>query len=751
VKSFLVALTLAAGLLTAPATASAAVEVSPPIRTFEVEPIGSVPAGCTTPAGKVAAVVSAQGSGRALVVDDRSASAQTVVACPIDPRPATSLRFSAYPDSLPNGFLITLLGGTAQLYHLNVSPDGAMHWYDGSRWTRFTSPGTVMPGTWNAIRIDADQQAAQVFVGDTLMGTAFRAGSGSSITGFQLASNGTVPQGDRILFDNISTTPGRDYETEPIGAVPSGCTTPAGKAAAVVSTVRAHSGSRSLRLNDPTTDRQTVVSCPAVPQQGIDLRFAAYPAALRNGFLVSLRGHLEGLADPRVVFHLAVVADGSLRWYDGMAWTTVTTPSAVRTGVWSEIQIRSAADQESVEILVNGVRAAAGGPIGMRRVVDLIGFDISSYGTATTGDDVFVDTLSVGAAPAVLPPDAVAVGPAVTIEQVNGSLLQMPHGSVTTGSEALVTYAAHPDTSTGTGTRFASSPDSGASWLREDARNPMPNAQSYNLSRLRNGDLLAVSYHTYMRSGSRSADVESSVSRDGGRTWGPIRVGAMTTPQTMRPISPNSSRPGRSLGGFVLVHNVVEDADGTMYLSAYGYYQADPKYRQLILRSSDGGLNWSTVSTVAVSPNQPGEGFCEAAIQRVADGSLLAVMRTGSYLAMYVARSTDNGVTWTTPVPLRAANGLLITGVYPKLVPMPDGRLVLYYGRPGQSLMVSDDGSGASWSTPITVDYRNSANGSAVPLDADTLLVFGDRGANWSLLKPPLSSVWSRTIDLGTQ
>jgi hypothetical protein len=279
----------------------------------------------------------------------------------------------------------------------------------------------------------------------------------------------------------------------------------------------------------------------------------------------------------------------------------------------------------------------------------------------------------------------------------------------------------------------------------------MPNAQSYNLSRLRNGDLLAVSYHTYMRSGSRSADVETAVSHDGGRTWGPIRVGAMTTPQTMRPISPNSSRPGRSLGGFVLVHSIVEDADGTMYQSAYGYYQNDPKYRQLILRSRDGGLTWTTVSTVAVSPNQPGEGFCEAAIQRVADGSLLAVLRTGSYLAMHVSRSTDNGLTWTAPTPLRAANGLLVTGVYPNLVPMPDGRLVLYYGRPGQSLMVSDDGSGASWSTPVTVDYRNSANGSAVPLDADTLLAFGDRGADWSVNKPPLASVWSRTINLATR
>ena len=79
-KSFLVALTLAAGLLTAPAGA-AAVVAPPQVRTFEVAPVGSVPTGCTTPAGKAAAVVSAGESGRSLVVDDRSASAHTVVVC----------------------------------------------------------------------------------------------------------------------------------------------------------------------------------------------------------------------------------------------------------------------------------------------------------------------------------------------------------------------------------------------------------------------------------------------------------------------------------------------------------------------------------------------------------------------------------------------------------------------------------------------------------------------------------------------
>ncbi|WP_433157704.1 sialidase family protein [Kribbella sp. CA-247076] len=723
-------------------------EVEAAVRSFEVEAVGQVPSGCATPAGKAPAVVSAQGAGRALLVDDRSASAHTVVTCPVDPRPSTSFRFSAYPTSLPNGFLITLLGGATQVYHLSVTSEGSFHWYDGSRWTQFAPPGTVRTGASNAVRIDADQQTAEVFVGETLVGTAYKAGAAASITAYQFASHGTVPQGDRVLFDDISTTAGRDFESEPVGGVPAGCITPAGKAAAVVA---ARTGSRSLRLNDPAANRQTVVSCPAVPQRGIDLRFAAYPAVLRNGFLVSLRGHFEGLADPRVVFHLAVVADGSLRWYDGFAWTTVSTPGAVRVGAWSSVQVRAAADQESVEILVNGVRAAAAGPIGMRRVVDVTGFELSSYGTATTGDDVYFDDLSVGAAPAVLPPGDVGVGPAVTVEQVTGSLLQMPHGSVTTGAETLVTYAAHADSSTGTGTRLATSPDSGVTWLRQDARNPMPDAQSYNLSRLRNGDLLAISYHTFMRPGQRSADVESTISRDGGRTWESIRVGTMTTPQPMRPISPHSSRPGRTLGGFVLVHAVVEDADGTLYQSAYGYFQGDPKYRQLMLRSTDGGLTWTTLSTVAVSPNHPGEGFSEAAIQRVADGSFLAVMRTGSYLPMYVSRSVDHGRTWSAPIPLRAANGLTITGVYPNLVPMPDGRLVLYYGRPGQSVSISNDGTGLSWTTPTTVDYRNSANGSAVPLDTNTLLTFGDRGADWSHNKPPTATIWSRTLTLPTR
>ncbi|WP_405058964.1 exo-alpha-sialidase [Kribbella sp. NBC_01505] len=759
-RSLKVAVTLAVltaplVVVTAPAVAAEVVGVA---RSYEVEAVGAVPSGCTTPAGKGAAAVSTErgvnASARSLVINDVSTSSHTVVVCPLDAAPSTSLSFATYPASVPNGFLVSLLGrwqggAAGVIYHLNVQSNGAIQWYNGTSWSPLAPAGTVHLGAWNTFRIDGGAASAQVTVNDAVVGTANRAGTAAvlDLTSYQFASNGTVPQGDKVFFDDVRTTAGRRFESEPVDAVPAGCSTPAGKAAAVVSTLRANTGARSLRLNDRAADKQTVISCPVVPQRGVDLKLAVYPVALAQGFQISLLGHMEGFADQRLVFHIAVGADGSLRWYDGNFWTTVSAPGAVRVGAWNQVAVKVAADQEEAQVSVNGVRQLAGGPIGMRRVTDLTTFEVSSNGTAPVGDELFIDDVSALQAPDVAAPGPVAVGPAVTVDSVNNDLLQMPHSAINNGSEAVVTYAAHPDVTASNGTRIATSPDQGTTWRPDPARNPMPTAQSYALSRLANGDLLAVSYHTYMRTGNRSADVESSVSHDGGQTWSAVRVGAMTTPVLMKPISSTSSRPGRTMGGFVLVHSVVEDPDGTLYQSGYGYYDGDTRYRQLLLRSTDGGINWTTQSTIAYSGTINGEGFCEAGVARVADGSLIAIMRMGSYLNMYQARSTDNGKTWTAPTVMRATNGVPMTGVYPSLVVLPDNRVLLYYGRPGQSLAVSTD-NGTTWAPPTYIDYRNSANGSLIQTGPTTVLTFGDRGANWSLNKPTTSTIWSRTITL---
>ncbi|MGI5228805.1 sialidase family protein [Actinoallomurus sp. CA-142502] len=549
----------------------------------------------------------------------------------------------------------------------------------------------------------------------------------------------------------------RTYETDPVGQVPSGCSTPSGAASAVVSSTRGRASARSLRVDDPSTTTITKIACPRPAQQGAELSFYAYPAALPNGFMVDLLGHQKNVTGEQPVFHLVVDGNGRIRWYDAANWTQVAPAGTVPLTKWTAIDIQVPADMSAAHVYVGGRYVGDAGPVGVRALADITGYQFSSDGTPTSGDDVYLDDVGYGPAVNTPPPGSApfTVAPPVTVDQ-STTPVQMPNAAVIvphgTGRRVLLAYPAHTDSSATNGTRFAYSDDMGTSWVADQAANPMPDAASYNLTRLRNGDVLAVSYHTYMVAGSGDlkAEVDSSVSHDGGATW-TTRTGAMTTPTAMRTISSVTDRPGSPLGGFVLVHPVVEDPDGTLYQSGYGYYADDTKYRQIVLRSTDGGLNWTVAATVAVNPNLTTaagyEGFCEGALERVADGSLLIVMRIGSYLPMYVSRSTDDGRTWSAATQLVAGpDKQSVVSVYPSLSLLPGGPLVLMVGRPGLALLTSPDGSGRTWTRPVEADYQNSANGVLLPTGANTMMVFGDRGANWSHPTPDPYSVWSRVV-----
>jgi hypothetical protein len=62
---------------------------------------------------------------------------------------------------------------------------------------------------------------------------------------------------------------------------------------------------------------------------------------------------------------------------------------------------------------------------------------------------------------------------------------------------------------------------------------------------------------------------------------------------------------------------------------------------------------------------------------------------------MYISRSSDQGITWSHPVPFTP------NGVLPKLLQLENGVLVLASGRPGVQIRFSHDGKGESWTDPF--------------------------------------------------
>ena len=144
---------------------------------------------------------------------------------------------------------------------------------------------------------------------------------------------------------------------------------------------------------------------------------------------------------------------------------------------------------------------------------------------------------------------------------------------------------------------------------------------------------------------------------------------------------------------------VLEMDDGSLLATMYGFFAADyPRFRCMLVRSTDDGLTWEYYSTIAFSPDAPGEGFDEPVVVRTSDGELLCVMRVGG-LPMWSCRSKDDGRTWSQPRKLPE----YATSVFPDAVLMSNGVLAVSFGRPGCHIMFSVDGKGRRWTSRTTI------------------------------------------------
>jgi hypothetical protein len=257
---------------------------------------------------------------------------------------------------------------------------------------------------------------------------------------------------------------------------------------------------------------------------------------------------------------------------------------------------------------------------------------------------------------------------------------------------------------------------------------------------LRDGAVLLYDSYAFIKEGNTSVG-QMCVSRDGGRTFGPVELATFNRPDNVasRMFAPEAAAPYKSTSAqwsakltHALYRRVLEKPDGTLIAPAFTQYEGDKKLRTICYHSTDKGRTWGSESTVAYDPKIAGEGFCEPVMAFCSNGDVLCVMRTNGWLPLMQARSTDGGKTWQPPT----KTGSL--GVDPDLCLMSNGVLACSYGRPGNWIMFSVDGTGRQWTDRIEIWPNDDASGytGIVEIQPGKLLYVYNRkgaGAQWGI------------------
>lgn len=290
------------------------------------------------------------------------------------------------------------------------------------------------------------------------------------------------------------------------------------------------------------------------------------------------------------------------------------------------------------------------------------------------------------------------------------------------------------------------SDDLGKSWPHYQSHEWFP----ISLVKLDSGAIGGPSFVAEMIGGEVSSEqrIRWVESADHGETW-TTTEGKLVTPVPMRCVVAGSGR-----GGFAFTW-VLNMGNGTLGAALYGFYSTDTKYRTVWAHSTDGGVNWSILSTVAYDPNVGPEGYCEPTVARLADSSLLCVMRIGSNKPLYQSRSMDEGLTWSDPESIPGPTTELTYSVLPALRLLPDGKLVLSYGRPDTRMLLSEDGRGCNW-TSFATTYSGTTTGyTGIAVTEDNrIFLTGDSGANWhykfsdGFPNPNPFTIWGKWIDI---
>ena len=199
---------------------------------------------------------------------------------------------------------------------------------------------------------------------------------------------------------------------------------------------------------------------------------------------------------------------------------------------------------------------------------------------------------------------------------------------------------------------------------------------------LRNG-LIFVSWFNYdnVTTLSASKSMLGTIASDGTISWGSPR--AITSDFTTETVA--SAKP-------------VELPDGSLIIPVYGKGAGDTYYSTAAVKSTDQGATWGSHVTIASSPSS--KQYNEAAIARLTNGTLVAIVRHETDLTGYDRSvSTDNGATWSSPTNVINLSGQLPGR--PSLAVLGSGGLfMMYRSAPATTIAYATSwDNGVTWSS----------------------------------------------------
>ncbi|MFP5368882.1 MAG: sialidase family protein, partial [Actinomycetes bacterium] len=223
--------------------------------------------------------------------------------------------------------------------------------------------------------------------------------------------------------------------------------------------------------------------------------------------------------------------------------------------------------------------------------------------------------------------------------------------------------------------------------------------------------------YTAQKAGNQdTAEVRRRISTDSGRTWGEV--------ETLFPANETG-------GVFVRQLPVVLPSGRLMVpifrcITVPGEKWVGNSDDSAVMISDDGGATW----TEHVLPGSLG--CVHMNIQPVADGSLLALFRSRWADSIYESRSTDDGSTWSEPVPTELPNNNSSI----QFTALADGRLALVYNH-------SRAGEGTerrlSLYDEIDDDGLAEEQGQLAEPDAAAVADDGSRKAFWGTPRSPMT------------